>query len=445
MTVKHHSVAPETLGQRPELDHNRYESGSTPLSFDGVGVSFGTPTKSHRYEAPTGDGITSRRLRRFALVLSRFQLANSKQLAKRWKVRQSSLKYAEQIYAIKAYKSAFNDDPTIGTLSTSVLATMLNEPSPNPELIGKALSYAGTTALDSLLSQLNDCDIRNIISEFANRIKKIYIAEGSWHWREVTGINNPDKYIRRRAKRSYRDLAREIDELSQHGAKQIRDSEIKNATKPASYDFGKGSAGYSDGTDKWHALFVSKPELPLTHTGKLGRRIMYTDTGRTIKNISRMFSDPEQRIFTRKTRALGAVVIIDCSGSMSLSESDIDEMITVSAGATVLCYSSDRYPSETNPNAYVVARKGRRVRQLPHFHGGNGCDVPALMYGIKQLRESSRQPVIWISDEQVTGTGDCVTEDLQEEAERVKKRYGIIVCSSSQRAIKKLKQLQGKG
>ncbi|MFN9953912.1 MAG: hypothetical protein ACK55I_12505, partial [bacterium] len=67
-------------------------------------------------------------------------MPNSKQLAKRWKVKPSSVKYAEQIFAINAYKEAFNDDPTIGTMSTDVLATMLSEPSPNSELFGKAIS-----------------------------------------------------------------------------------------------------------------------------------------------------------------------------------------------------------------------------------------------------------------------------------------------------------------
>jgi len=192
-------------------------------------------------------------------------------------------------------------------------------------------------------------------------------------------------------------------------------------------------------------LYVSKPELPLTHTGKLGRKVIYTDTGRAIKNIGRLFSDPEERIFTRKTRALGAVVVIDCSGSMSLCEGDIDEMIKVSAGATVLCYSSDSAPSHDNPNAYVVARKGRRVRKLPYFHGGNGCDAPALMYGIKVLRESSRQPVIWISDEMVTGKGDSGGMSLREETNRIKQRYGVIVCGTNHQAIQTLKKLQGKG
>ncbi|ANH49550.1 hypothetical protein uvFWCGRAMDCOMC493_013 [Freshwater phage uvFW-CGR-AMD-COM-C493] len=443
MTVKHNTVAPEALGQRPELDHNRYESGGTPLDFDGVSVSFGTPTKPHSYQAPTGDGETSRRLRRFALTLSRFQLPNSKQLAKRWKVRPSSVKYAEQIFAISAYKQAFDDDPTIGTMSTEVLSQMLNEPSPNSELFSKALSYTNTEAFDNLLLEITNPEVRDLLVNFSAHIRSTY-GMLSWRWKQTTEINSSDALRRRRARTNYKDLAREIDRLSLMGEKHILAQEKAEQRVGESYEYGNGKE-YTDGSDRWYPLYVSKPELPLAHTGKLGRRVMYTDTGRAIKNIGRLFSDPEERIFTRKTRALGAVVVIDCSGSMSLSESDIDEMIKVSAGATVLCYSSDSRPSHDNPNAYIVARKGRRVRKLPYFHGGNGVDAPALMYGIKVLRESSRQPVIWISDEMVTGRGDSGGLTLREETDRIKQRYGVIVCPNAGVAVRKLKQLQGKG
>ncbi len=443
MKERYHTVAPEALGQRPELDHNRYESGGTPLDFDGVSVSFGTPTKPHTYQAPTGDGHTSRSLRRFALTLSRFQLSNSKQLAKRWKVRPSSVKYAEQIFAITAYKQAFDDDPTIGTMSVDVLATMLNEPSPNSELFGKALSYVDTEAFATLLCKIMNPEVHDLLINYGAHIKSSY-GINSWRWKQTTEINSSDALRRRRARTNYKDLAREINRLSLQGEKHIKDQEKAEQRVGESYEYGNGKE-YTDGSDRWYPLYVSKPELPLAHTGKLGRRVMYTDTGRAIKNIGRLFSDPEERIFTRKTRALGAVVVIDCSGSMSLDEKDIDDMIKVSAGATVLCYSSDSRPSHDNPNAHIVARKGRRVRKLPLFHGGNGVDAPALMYGIKVLRESSRQPVIWISDEMVTGRGDSGVTRLRDETNKIKQRYGVIVCPNADYAIRKLKQLQGKG
>jgi hypothetical protein len=155
-----------------------------------------------------------------------------------------------------------------------------------------------------------------------------------------------------------------------------------------------------------------------------------------------MITDPERRIFTRKTRSLGAVVVIDCSGSMSLSDRDLAEMMKASAGATVLCYSTGNEATAEQPNAWVVARKGRQVRRLPDFPGGNGCDAPALAYGV-HLRSSSSQPVIWISDGKVTGLGDVSTPELRKQCNRLIQRHGIIHVRNVRQAINKMKQLQG--
>jgi hypothetical protein len=442
-----HTLVPEALGQRPDLLHNRYQSGATPTDLDGVSVQFGTPTKPHTYQAPTGEGITSRRLRRFALVLSRFQLANSKRLAKSWKVKPTSLKYAEQILANTAYKTAFNDDPTTNVLNTKALSLMLSEPTPNEELVAKALSYCNTEAFEQIVRDITIQPVADLLTSCGSSLASDY-EQGSWNWRRVSRINSSSAYDRKQAYKVYKELAREIERLSRYASGNFKTREQEETIKKNGDTYADqkgGKPGYSDGSDRWYPLIVSKPELPLVHTGKMGRKLMYTDTGRTIKNISRIYSDPEQRIFTRKTRAIGAVVVIDCSGSMNLSEMEIDEMIQASAGATILCYSTGSSVSQEYPNAWVVARKGRRVRQLPHFPGGNGCDAPALMYGLKELRENSRQPVIWISDGRVTGMRDQQNVDLSGECDRIVERFGVIVCRTNHQAITKLKQLQGKG
>ena len=90
---------------------------------------------------------------------------------------------------------------------------------------------------------------------------------------------------------------------------------------------------------EWEPLVVAKPELSVNHTGKLWRRVIAADSGREPRYINRIVTDPERRIFSRKTRALGGVVVIDCSGSMRLSEDDLDRLLKASSGATVLCYS----------------------------------------------------------------------------------------------------------
>jgi Mg-chelatase subunit ChlD len=116
----------------------------------------------------------------------------------------------------------------------------------------------------------------------------------------------------------YKALAGYIDAIAQENEGKFSTAEAKHKkAREAEQQHGKGKATIAE-SNGWEALYVVKPDLVRSHTGKLGRRSVYTGTGRSVKNVSRLYSDPEQRIFTRKTRALGAVVVFDCSGSMSL-------------------------------------------------------------------------------------------------------------------------------
>jgi hypothetical protein len=436
--AKNHIVVPEALPQRPDLSHNRYKEGITPLGLDGVSVEFGTPTKPHTYNAPTGDGLTSRRLRRYALTLTRFQLPSIRLSAKAWKLPTSIVANTVSIVTTSAYRKAYNDDPTIDTVDVKPLVAMLNEDNTTKEVIAKALSYVNTQAFETILSTLGNEDLKE---HLINAKSTLDYWDSGWHWDRLKRINSTDKYDKRNAKREYRELAERLDRASNGIVRQLEE-----ATKQKASEYGENvREGFTDGTDNWYPIFVDKPELSINHTGKLGRRNVYTDTGRSVKNVSRLYTDPERRIFTRKTRALGAVVVIDCSGSMSLSQEDLESLMSVSAGATVLCYSTGNEPSKTEPNGWIVARKGRQVRHLPHFPGGNGCDGPALLYAQEYLRDNSKQPLIWVSDEQVTGRGNCSDVILSEQCDRLKEKYNIKVASDVEEAIHLMRKLQGKG
>ena len=437
-----HSLAPEALGQRPDLPHNRYKMGSQPLGLDGVSVEFGSKTKPHTYNAPVGEGDVSRRLRRFALTLSRYKLTNSNRYIKAWKVSQPAYEAAEMAIAHHSYKRAFEDDPTVGTMSISTLVKLLQEPNPSRELFAKALSYAGTMAGRAIQDSLKGTDLGDEYTDDCDRIVRHYLRASTL---ESVARNLNHRHARNRtwARKHYKALAGYIDMVSEANEGKYSEEAKKQQERRENGEAGGGKAviGESKG---WYPLFVSKPDLVRSHTGKLGRRNVYTGTGRSVKNVSRLYSDPEQRIFTRKTRALGAVVVFDCSGSMSLSEKDLLDMMDASAGATVLCYSTGSVANENNPNAWVVARKGRQVRSLPDFPGGNGCDGPALRYGL-QLRSSSKQPVIWVSDEGVTGMNDYNDDDLLQECRALVRKYGIKQAGDVRQAIKLMKQLQGRG
>lgn len=445
--VNKNVVLPEAVGSRPSLPHNRYALGTQPITIDGVDVKFGTPSKQHIINAPTGEGHTSRTLRRFGMLLSRFKLPDIKKRAKQWKVSESSIEATGKVISHKAFMESFSYDATIGTISTELVTNLLNEPNPTKETFVSVASLIGTEAYKSVLDGVTDLGVKLTLSNLEAAVAGM--LNHPYHWGYIKRLNSKDSYHRRYAIRSYKYIAEAIDQQSEraeskHRGRDVADKrddgkvrEYRGAAAGGSPDVGSGEG--------WYPLFVSKPDLPINHTGLLGRRNSFGDTGTYVRDASRWYTDPSRRIFGRKTRSLGAVVVADCSGSMRLTERDLKDLMEMSSGATVLCYSTGSYPDLDNPNAWVVARNGRQVRHMPEFPGGNGCDAPALLYGVRTLRNSSKQPVIWISDQQVTGIGDISTRELSRQCDRIVSRYGIQVVPNIRQAKKLLNQLQGRG
>jgi hypothetical protein len=352
-----------------------------------------------------------------------------------------STQVASQVVATSLYKEAYGDDPTNGTVSVATLARLLNEPTPNGAVFLEATRYVGTQAYEQLKSAVPPS-----VREYLQSTEEAVTRTVDYYQSHLLDINSKSDWRRRNAKKHWRWLTELIDARAEQVAEALRsqakEAKQTKAQRHLSEQISKGKPAIDDTNDGWYPLFVSKPPLDIPHTGKLGRRIMYTNEGKYPRNIGRLMTDPERRIFTRKTRSLGAVVVIDCSGSMSLTEDDLKALMKSSSGATVLCYSTGNYPDESNPNAWVVARRGRQIRRLPEFPGGNGCDAPALKYGVS-LRSSSVQPVIWVSDQQVTGLGDRSNENLRQQCRNLVRKHGIITARNVKQAIREMTKLQG--
>jgi hypothetical protein len=127
---------------------------------------------------------------------------------------------------------------------------------------------------------------------------------------------------------------------------------------------------------------------------------------------------------------------------MQLSEDDLDRLLKCSAGATVIMYSGGINKS-THPNTWVIAKKGRMVRTLPTVPGNNCVDGPALIYGAS-LRERSSQPLIWVSDGEVTGAaGNSSNHNLLKDIEYIKTRYRVTQVMNVTQAEKLMRRLQG--
>lgn len=154
---------------------------------------------------------------------------------------------------------------------------------------------------------------------------------------------------------------------------------------------------------QWAELKIGT--LPLTRraNGGLGRKRIASQMGRDPRRIGNALVDPEKRIFDQYRKGNGGIVLIDGSGSMSLTNQNILEITEASPGCTVAVYSADR--DNAKDNLWILAKNGKRVDNVPERNGGNGVDAPAIRWAVSQRRHSST-PIVWITDGQVHGVSN---------------------------------------
>lgn len=159
-----------------------------------------------------------------------------------------------------------------------------------------------------------------------------------------------------------------------------------------------------------------------------GPTTTYSDRGSIPRAMHRWCSD--KMIFTTKVRRKGGSVLIDLSGSMSLSSEDIWELMQTIPAGIMAAYSC----AAVEGTLRILAKNGRCVEDEASFRydletnkyygGGNGVDGLALRWLGKQAF-----PRIWVSDGLVTGVSphgeQLHAKNLLEDATTVAKRHAI--------------------
>lgn len=188
----------------------------------------------------------------------------------------------------------------------------------------------------------------------------------------------------------------------------------------------------------WNELRVKQPPLSVHAPGSIGKKRIPSDTGRHPRRLHRLLTDPKRRIFDRTIHGRGGVVVVDCSGSMSLSVEEIKEILSNAPGATVLGYSDK---GDESTNAWILAHKGKMVSEIPKMGSGNGVDHPAIVWGIK-AKQRPTSPVIWISDGGVCGKSSGFSEILAVQCVNTCLKNNVIVVEHVDSAIEALRQLR---
>lgn len=193
------------------------------------------------------------------------------------------------------------------------------------------------------------------------------------------------------------------------------------------------------GNDRgWAALRFGLVPLRGNGLGFLSRTKRASSVGRSPRRLHRLLTDPERRVFDRVSRKRGGVVLVDGSGSMSLSSDDLKEIVQAAPGCRVAVYSYE----SGRPNIWVVADKGQYALEddFPSIGADNCVDLPALAWAVRQ-RVDHRDPVVWVSDGGVTGVGCGFTESLARQTITHNRKHKVIQVEDTAKAVELLRDL----
>jgi hypothetical protein len=343
--------APEALELRKKAKHNRFESmGAMPTTLDGVSVVLSDSEKPHMYSAPEAEGPEFRRLRRFGLLLSRYGLVDKNKFARKKDIPLDIVTCAERIVATNAYREIYGGDPTVGTTNLAPLAAMLSQPKCPASTIAHALSYVGTTAFGQLCDMVTNPEVKKDLEHVEGNYARTF-ASRSQHIRSYINRagTGSTRYTNERYQNLCEMLMRGVDHMESMAQHRQQEQEKHEADRKRKL---RGNDKYKRNTpDKlegkriqqqgnkpvlreivptmegWCYALLEKMPLTLPHTGRKGRKLIPMPYGKSIRFIAREDTDPEQRVFSRKTRSKGGIVIVDCSGSMSFDTEDLDRIM----------------------------------------------------------------------------------------------------------------------
>jgi len=210
----------------------------------------------------------------------------------------------------------------------------------------------------------------------------------------------------------------------------------KKQGKEAKRKLTKQKPNKTTGKNIWQELKPKIHKLDQTHKGKQKPKRIADSIGKNPSRIANYYTDPMRRVFTRKQRTTGALIIIDTSGSMNFDGSQLNQLMEASKGATVVTYSE-----KGEYNCHLVADQGKRVKELPKTGGNNGVDVPAIKWAIKHYHRNKKQQIVLISDGYATGKGSGSAEECRKELAETIKKHKIHMDCNMTNSIEKLSKL----
>lgn len=205
--------------------------------------------------------------------------------------------------------------------------------------------------------------------------------------------------------------------------KAIEKAEYRHGEKPGEVVFPEA---------KWGEMITKRPPRPLLFPARLkSKKWRPTDMGAVFRYPQRWLADQTGFAY-RGQKEGGCTMLIDVSGSMSLSPEDILTVMTYMPASLIATYSGSGHIGHLT----IVAEKGRRCeeREFRKGGGGNVIDAPALRWLAQQ-----KGPRYWVSDGYVVGIGGH-TAELYAECIHICRRNHIMRVDSMEEVIRRFEK-----
>lgn len=156
---------------------------------------------------------------------------------------------------------------------------------------------------------------------------------------------------------------------------------------------GRGDSPYASRT-----MEIVEPPRPYPCRANMKRQYVPARSGALIRAgriVHALTTGNMAGAFLRHKRAPGGAIVIDASGSMGLSDEKLQELCSRLPAALVAYYSDyTKHGCRCSTGSLVVyARGGKRIREIVSRGGGNGCDLQAIEWLVKQ-----NGPRVFVSD-----------------------------------------------
>ncbi len=161
-------------------------------------------------------------------------------------------------------------------------------------------------------------------------------------------------------------------------------------------------------------------------------------SGTVLRYPGRLLTDDHRRAFATRVRRRGGVVILDQSGSMDLDEEALRALVREVPHALVVGYSHRPGDRGSTPNVWLLCDRGAVTVPSPVGNVGNGVDGPAVRFAL--ARRQGGEPVVWITDGQVTDSHDHPDLELTRECALLVQRHGIRLARDVAEATKVLRR-----